>query len=88
MSYIMDTTKQSPGRLPGDIMSNGRRGEVNSGIIAFHELGHQMYQLQHPIASWFDDKFNGHGQSNKQAVDLENKVRQTQHPNGPIRTEH
>jgi RHS repeat-associated protein len=87
MSYIMDTTQKSAGRLPGDMMSNGRPGEINSGILAFHELGHQMYQLQHPIASWFDN-LTGRSRSNQQAVDLENKVRQTQHPNGPTRTEH
>jgi hypothetical protein len=45
------------------------------------------YQLQHPIASWFDN-LTGGSRSNQQAVDLENKVRQTQHPNGPTRTEH
>jgi hypothetical protein len=84
---IMDTTKQNPGYLPGDMMSNGRRGEINSGILMFHELGHQMYQLDHPIASWFDN-LTGGSRSNQQAVDLENKVRQTQHPNGPTRTEH
>jgi hypothetical protein len=87
ISYIMDTTKQNPGYLPGDMMSNGRRGEINSGILMFHELGHQMYQLDHPIASWFDN-LTGGSRSNQQAVDLENKVRQTQHPNGPTRTEH
>jgi RHS repeat-associated protein len=87
MSYIMDTTQKSAGRLPGDMMSNGRPGEINSGILSFHELGHQMYQLQHPIASWFDN-LTGGSRSNQQAVDLENKVRQTQHPNGPTRTEH
>lgn len=86
-SYIMDTTNRSAGTLPGSVMSDGRPGSINSGILAFHELGHQWYGIKHPFLNWLDDKIN-FGGSYKESLDLENKVRQTQNPGGPTRTSH
>jgi hypothetical protein len=60
-------------------MSNGQPGIRTLGTVTGHELGHAWGFMQ----GIGNDNLN-----NRQALDLENKVRTPKNPNAPTRTEH
>ena len=75
-----------PGKLPGSVMSDGKEGYVDSGIIIGHELGHWASAvgifLQAAEAPNADPNSRN---TNKMSVSFENRVRQNKDPNGPTR---
>jgi hypothetical protein len=67
------------GYLPSDLMSDHEDNMVTLSVLESHELGHVKYLME----GGRDNQKN-----REAAVDLENKVRKIQFPNGPTRVKH
>lgn len=64
--------------LPRGIMSDGRPGSLDAGLVTMHELGHAAYALGLIIP----------GDSNAAAVYVENAVRRSRSSSAATRTRH
>jgi hypothetical protein len=60
-------------------MNDGKDNMMTPSVLVAHELAHAWYQLCGGKSPSESDKF---------AVDFENKVRKVQNPNGPTRKVH
>ena len=78
---ILDPSTAPIGKLPAWKMSDLAPGDVDTGILVGHELGHVTYDW----SGWFNHHLST---SDQNAVFLEDKVRRLKDPNGPIRITH
>jgi RHS repeat-associated protein len=87
VTIVMLDPDVDPGKLPGSVMSDGKDGYVDSGIILGHELGHaaSIMGLFLQPAEPPNVEANSHN-TNKMSLNFENRVRQNKDPNGPTRT--
>lgn len=76
--YVQDPADKYTS-IPGDWMSNGLPGRRDVGTVTGHELGHAWAHMR---------GIGNPNLDNKEALDLENKVRQVKNPNAPTRTRH
>jgi hypothetical protein len=79
---MMDWSKHDLGYLPGALMSDGNDNMLTPSVMQGHEIGHARARM-----TGYRDK-RGNAAANKAAVDLENKIRRRQFPNGPTRRIH
>lgn len=73
---MLDWSKHDLGYLPGAVMSNNQDNMMTPSVMQGHELGHARAVMM------------GATRRVQPAVDLENKIRRLQFPNGPTRTRH
>src|SRR5262249_4576221 len=90
---VLLAPQTAPGSLPADMMSNGKPGQLNQGIMVGHELGHLLRNWGLDSSHWLGSIENllagdEHAASKTEAVRLENKVRRVQDPIGPLRQRH